>query len=414
MDYPYATRRNPAPFSLLLLLGVLTGVLLDRSGWLPGSAPAAPRDLGHTFDQFWEAWRLVQDHFVDRAAVQPRRMTDGAISGMLASLGDLNHTSYLTAEEFRQLESGLRGELEGIGARMSIRKGRPVIVQTIPHSPARTSGLRAGDVLLEVDGKPTGNLSLQQIVERVRGQAGTSVRLRVLHLGGAQPADLNVPRAKVDVPDVSWQMLPDVPFAHIAIQDFGREADRQLRQILESARQRGAMRLIIDVRGNSGGLKEQAVAITSEFLKQGTVFIEQDAQGKQKNVSVMAGGRATTIPVCVLIDERTASSSEIFAGAIQDYGRGKLVGGTTFGTGTVLQPYRLGDGSAVLLAVAEWLTPKGRQIWHHGITPDVSVTLPDDVQALLPDDQTPLDAAALARSGDKQLLTAIDLMKKLE
>jgi carboxyl-terminal processing protease len=169
--------------------------------------------------------------------------------------------------------------------------------------------------------------------------------------------------------------------------------------------------LLIDQRGNPGGLREQAIAVTSEFLKEGNVFLEQDLHGVQTPVPVKAGGIVTDLPVCVLIDEGTASSAEIFAGAIQDQHRGKLVGTRTFGTGTVLQPFELEDGSAVLLAVSQWLTPSGRKIWHQGITPDIEVTLPDGVGALLPEAAGNLDAATLARSEDRQLLRAIEVLR---
>jgi carboxyl-terminal processing protease len=154
------------------------------------------------------------------------------------------------------------------------------------------------------------------------------------------------------------------------------------------------------------------VAVTSEFLKDGNVFIEQDAEGRRTEVPVQPGGHAVDIPLVVLIDEGTASSGEILAGAIQDHGRGKLVGTRTFGTGTVLQPFPLSDGSAVLLAVTEWLTPNGRQIWHTGISPDVEVALPEGVSILLPETETDLDADALAKSEDAQLLKALSLLKE--
>src|SRR5262249_43537718 len=158
------------------------------------------------------------------------------------------------------------------------------------------------------------------------------------------PQPLDIDRAKVDVPDVAWQMLPGTDIAHVAIQSFGEKAGEQLRAALKKVRRRGARALIVDVRGNLGGLKEQAVAVTSEFLTGGIVFIEQDRDGRRIEVPVKKGGIATEIPICVLIDEGTASSSEIFAGAIQDYKRGKLVGMRTFGTGTVLRPFPLTDG----------------------------------------------------------------------
>jgi carboxyl-terminal processing protease len=339
-------------------------------------------------------------------------MTQGAIEGMLLSLGDVGHTGYLTADEFQNLESGLKGQMEGIGARLTVRNRRPTIVQTMPGSPARAAGLKPGDAILEVNGKSVANLSLQQIVEQVRGPADTEVSLRVAREGRARPLDVKIRRARVEVPDVTWHLLPGTPIAHVAIQNFGSQADTQLRAAVDVARRQGARALLLDVRGNPGGLKEQAVAVTSEFIADGTVFIQQDARGNREDVTAKSGGIATDIPLCLLIDEGSASSAEIFAGAIQDHDRGKLVGTRTFGTGTVIQPFRLSDGSAVLLAVAEWLTPKGRQIWHQGVSPDVEVALPAAATILLPDTEEGMDAAALARSPDKQLLKALDVLKQ--
>jgi carboxyl-terminal processing protease len=224
--------------------------------------------------------------------------------------------------------------------------------------------------------------------------------------------DLSIVRAKVEVADVVWQMLPGVPIAHLAIQEFGQQTHAQLLAVLDQARARQAKALLIDVRGNPGGLKDQAVLVTSEFLKEGNVFIEQDAKGNRTAVPVKPGGTATDIPVCVLIDGGTASAGEIFAGALQDDHRGKLVGTHTFGTGTVLRPFPLSDGSAVLLAVIEWLTPDGRQIWHHGIPPDIEVALPQGATLLLPGDEINLDAATLARSEDTQLLKGLEVLKE--
>ena len=190
----------------------------------------------------------------------------------------------------------------------------------------------------------------------------------------------------MNIPNVSWHLLPGTAISHVAILEFGSQADVQLRTALQEAKGQGAQELIIDVRGNPGGLKDsEAVAVTSEFLQSGNVFLEQDAAGHRTAIAVTGDGLATQIPLCVLIDQGTASSAEIFAGAIQDHQCGQLVGMRTFGTGTVLQPFALSDGAVLLLAVQEWLTPKGRQIWHQGIAPDVEVSLPPGAFLVVPD-----------------------------
>jgi len=441
-------RPSPAALLMLVLCGLAVGVFLERYGLLPGSGPATPADARASFGSFWEAWRLVERFYVDREAVRPQHMTEGAIRGMLASLGDVGHTTFLSPDEYKEMQTALEGKLEGIGARMTVRKNQPTVVETLPDSPARAAGLRPGDVLLEVNGKSVVGMPLDRIVLMVRGPAGTTVRLRVLHAGATKDhdppliaatclgliayplaenavvataallpqaldiEDLVITRAKVEVAVVAWCMVPGHPVAHVAIREFGTNADAQLRDAIEAARQQDAKGLIVDVRGNPGGLKKQAVAVTSEFLKAGEVFIEQDAEGHRKPVPVEPGGVAPEIPLVVLIDEGSASSAEIFAGAIQDHERGKLVGTKTFGTGTVLYPFPLRDGGAVLLAVEEWLTPKGRVIWHKGITPDVEAKLPDQARVLFPEEEARLSPAELARSDDRQFLTALEVLQK--
>jgi carboxyl-terminal processing protease len=401
------------PFSLFVLLSLAfaLGMLVERSPRLFSSDSYQPPGLDKIFAPFWETWHLVQRNFVDRGAVQPQRMTRGAIEGMLFALGDPGHTTYLTHDEFKGMESVLEGRMEGIGARITMRNGQPTIVNTIPGSPARASGLRSGDVILQVDGKPVAGLPQDRLLAMIKGQVGESVRLTISRKGEPKPLTLSVSRAHVEVPDVSWHLLPGGSIAHLAIQSFGKQADEQLRTALKEARDQGARAVVLDVRGNSGGLKDQAVTVTSEFLTQGDVFIEQNAHGERKEIAAKPGGIAPDIPLCVLIDEGTASSAEIFAGALQDHARAKLVGTKTFGTGTVLEPFLLSDGSAVLLAVAEWLTPNGRQIWHHGIAPDISVPQSRDALILTPEAEGGLTVEALAHSDDKQLLKAIEVLK---
>jgi carboxyl-terminal processing protease len=395
----------------LLAAAFAAGILVERSGRLLMPFHYTPPGLERLFAPFWETWHLIEEHYVDRSVVEPHHMTQGAIAGLLASLGDFGHTTYLTHDELEQMEHGLAGQFEGIGARLGIRKRQPIIVHTFPDSPARLGGLRPGDILLEVNARSVTGLPIDRIASLVRGPAGGVVHLRITREGIAGPLDFNITRGKVDVPDVSWHLLPGMPIAHVAIINFGEKAHTQLLSVLSEARSQGVQALLLDLRGNPGGLKDQAVAVTSEFLTEGNVFLEQDAQGNRTAVPVRPGAHAADIPIVVLIDEGTASSAEIFAGAIQDHGRGKLVGTRTFGTGTVLQPFSLSDGSAILLAVTEWLTPNGRQIWHKGITPDVEVASPEGASILMPETEGDLSAADLAKSEDKQLLKALDLLK---
>jgi carboxyl-terminal processing protease len=406
----FDSRSRPVRLYLLLLIAFILGVAAERVGLLPGSSPWTPPSVGKIFRPFWEAWALVQKYYVDRSAVQPVAMTRGAIEGMLNSLGDIGHTTYLTQEELKQMLSALEGHLDGIGARMSMRNNLPTITGTVPDSPARAAGLRPGDVLLAVDGKDVDHLPLDRIGALVRGPEGATVDLRILRKG--ETLDFHITRAKVEIAEVTWHLLPGVPVAHLAIATFGTHVDDQLKSALEQARAQGAKALLIDVRGNPGGLEKKAVTVTSQFLRKGDVFIEQDAEGNRKAIAVEPGGMATDIPLCVLIDSGTASAAEIFAGAIQDHQRGKLVGTKTFGTGTVLRPFELSDGSAILLAVTEWLTPRGRQIWHQGITPDIEEQMPEDASILLPDEEGDLTASALTQSQDKQLLKALEVLHK--
>jgi carboxyl-terminal processing protease len=262
---PQVRRRNRLVIILLIVTAFALGVQVERRGLI--SPWHEPPEVQRTFRPFWETWYLVHEKYIDQSSVNDERMTHGAILGMLASLGDIGHTTYLTKEEVERLQEGLKGELYGIGASLSLRKKRPTIVYTLPNSPARAAGLKPGDVIEQVDGKDIKNLSLQQIVQRVRGPAGSEVHLKVQRSEPPETVDLAIKRARVDVPDVSWQMLQGISIAHVAIRTFGERTDEQLQESLEALKKEGAKGVILDLRGNPGGLKEQAVKVTSEFLK---------------------------------------------------------------------------------------------------------------------------------------------------
>ncbi len=384
--------------------GVYAGYHLNRP---PAACPESP-EVCEQFSVFWEAWELASERFVDPAAPDPAEMTSGAINGMLDSLGDNGHTRFLSADEAQQWEESLRGSFEGIGAYIDVRNGRTIIVAPIEGSPAERAGLRPGDVILAVNGEPTSGWSVDELRTRVRGPSGTSVTLRVLHPGESVPVDVTVVRAQVVVPSVNWALLPN-DVALIRLSSFDDDAGKELREALTDARRQGARALILDLRNNPGGLLDQAIEVASQFLPEGTtVLIEENRAGERKVTAARRGGVALDLPLVVLINESSASSAEIVSGALQAAGRAVLIGETTFGTGTVLTPFRLSDGSRLLLGTQQWLTPDERTIRGQGIEPDEVVALGDEVALLSPGEAAALPAAELRASSDTQLARALE------
>jgi carboxyl-terminal processing protease len=402
--------RTTLAVSLLVLASFLAGVMSSEQGWV-GVQPAKAQASGLELTIFWEAWRLIENRFVDREALDPVRLSYVALQALVEELGDTGHTRFLTPEQASQHASSIDGRFSGIGARLGVDDiGRPIVVKPFFGSPAQAAGLRAGDQLLEVDGEDVTGWTVNQIVDRVRGEAGTTVTLTVLHQGESDPQKIAIRRAEITVPALSWAFVPESKIAFIYLSQFSASANDEVVQAITEAKAQGATGLIIDVRGNPGGLLRQAVAVSSQFLSEGNVLVETDANGNRETFPVNEGGIAPDIPLVVLVDAGSASSSEIFAGALQDHKRGFVVGETTFGTGTVLTPYTLSDGSVLMLGTAEWLTADGRSIRKQGIVPDVAVRLPFDARPLSPEEIEYLTEDALSRSGDLQLLKAIDLL----
>jgi carboxyl-terminal processing protease len=207
-------------------------------------------------------------------------------------------------------------------------------------------------------------------------------------------------------------MLPGTKIAHVRIASFSNNVTSDLIKAIQEVKNQGAKGILLDLRNNPGGLLNEAIGVDSQFLKDGFVLETKDAQGNITKVPVQKGGTATDIPMVVLINQGSASAAEITAGALQDYGRAQLVGQKTFGTGTVLNQFRLPDGSAILLATELWLTPKGRQIWHQGVAPDVVVDLPADVLPSLPETERNMTQSDLTNTKDVQLKKGLDLLQQ--
>jgi carboxyl-terminal processing protease len=349
-----------------------------------GAPESGAPGMATQFQVFWQVWNIVLGNYVDHSKLDAEQMTYGAIRGMLATLDDPGHTRFLTRADYTNAENHLQGRFTGIGVVLTTSSGNVTVQEVYPNSPASLAGMQLGDVITTIDGKATAGMSSDAAATAMRGPRGSTVQLGVRHAGSSTVQTLTLTRSDIQLTSVRWQMLPGTPIADIAISEFNQGTTGSVRTAVTTAKAQGATEFVLDVRGDPGGLLDEAVSVSSLFLPSGKVLIQRDSHGHVQPFNVLPGAVDTADPVIVLIDHGTASAAEIFAAAIHDNQRGRLVGSVTDGTGTVLSTYRLLDGSALLLGTAEWLTPKGQSIWKQGITPDVTVALPAGRQAVTP------------------------------
>lgn len=392
---------------LLLLLGVVWGVALDH--WVSVGLPG--HDAAPDFRLIGQAWGLIHRFYVDGSAKQPTALTYGAISGMVNALGDTGHSRFLSPEMLEEMNELERSSFQGIGAEIQLRAGRVVIVAPMDGSPAQHAGLKPGDVIVQVNGHNVIGQSLEQVVKEVSGPAGTTVALTILTPATSDTRHVTLTRTTISIHNVTWQMIPGSNIADVRIAAFEKGVTDDLRKALTAIKATPASSVVLDLRNNPGGLLGEAVGAASQFLQGGNVLLVRNAKGQQKPVPVDKGGVATEMPVVALVNIGTASGAEIVAGALQDANRATLVGETTFGTGTVLSEFKLSDGSALLLAVEEWLTPDGHVIWHKGIVPNHIVALPSGASPVFPEAIRSMTARQLQDSHDAQLLQAMNLLK---
>jgi carboxyl-terminal processing protease len=343
---------------------------------------------------FWETWDIIHNQFVDQP-VDDLALMRGAIRGMLEALGD-RHTSYMTPEEFMQANEALEGEYEGIGAWVDITGEYVVIISPMRGSPAAEAGLLPNDIIIGIDGEDMTGIPGDLVLRRILGPAGTDVTLTIRR--DTETFDVTITRATIVVPTVEFEMLED-NIAYIGLYNYGERTTEQVRNALQELLAQNPDGLIFDLRGNGGGFLNTAIQVVSEFIADGVVMYEQYGDGDTFTYEAIPGGLATEIPLVVLVDEGTASASEITAGAIQDRGRGPLVGVTTFGKGSVQSWVTLrNNAGGVRVTIARWLTPNGRQISEIGLEPEYIVEM------------TPEDFAA---GRDPQLDKAIEVLKDL-
>ena len=355
---------------IITLLLVASLVLSFVGGCaLSNNAPSSA-DLGRGTVE--EAWDIIFEEYVDRDDLDSNALSQAAIKGMVDELDD-PYTSYLSPQNYQLSTSGLEGKFDGIGAYVGVRDEQLMIIAPIPGSPAAEAGIRAGDVILEVDGNSTQEMSLEEAVLYIRGPKGTSVELLVLHQGETEPEEIEIVRAEIKVPSITFEMKEDI--AYIRIHHFSERSNEELFPVLEEITREEATGIILDLRSNPGGLLDVVVDMTSYFLKEGVVVHVVDNQGKQTSLSVKPQDIIIELPLVALSDNFSASASEVLMGALQDYGRATIAGTRTYGKGSVNTLHPLKDGSGLYITTARWLTPKGRLIEGKGIEPDYQLEL---------------------------------------
>jgi carboxyl-terminal processing protease len=348
----------------------------------------AQRSTPTEFAVFWEAWDLVVEYFVDRDKVDYQAMTYGAIQGMLSTLGDENHTVFFAPDEAQQQASALEGSFEGIGAYVGQEEGQFIIVSPIRGSPADQAGIVAGDIVVAVDGTEISGMAEWEVISLIRGPAGSAVNLSILHEGEARPVEMTIERGWIDIESVLWARIPGTDFAHLQITQFASDTSRELRGALQEiladrSGGRAVTGIMLDLRNNPGGYLQEALRVAYQFLPQGDIILhEQDAKGELITYRVEGAGLAREVQLIVLVNQGSASAAEIVAGALQENGRAKLVGMPTVGTGTVLRPFSLSDGSVLRLGVTNWLTPNHELIKGQGVQPDLVVEQESTVELM--------------------------------
>ena len=361
--------RLPLLLIALSLLVVLAGC--NRVSAV-ATEPIPPGDrLPTELGTVGEAYRILLDEHVDHEVLDPKNLSEGAIRGMLAALED-PHASYLSAEQHSREQEGYRGYFEGIGAQVTLTDAGLTVIAPIPGAPAEEAGIRAGDLILAVDGEDIEGLTLIESVNLIRGPGGTEVTLLVRHVGEFEDVSITVTRGRIPIESTTFRMLED-GIGHLWIYSFSNTTEDEVRRALDELEAANGRGLILDLRNNPGGLLASVISVTDLFLDGGTILYEIDAEGDRNDYDAARRGPATDVPIVVVVNQFSASASEIMAGAIQTSGRATVVGTSTFGKGSVNIARELSDGSAIYFTIRRWYLSDGTQIEGEGVTPDIEI-----------------------------------------
>jgi carboxyl-terminal processing protease len=331
------------------------------------------------FGLFWDVWDLVKEKYVDHDNLKAEDMIYGAINGMLAATGD-PYTIFLDPEDSAALTEELRGSFEGIGAEVGVKDGIITIITPLDQSPAQKAGLRAGDKVVKIEGESTSDMTIDEAVDKMRGPKNTELHMTIFRTSddSTDTQEITIVRDIIELDSVRVEYIDDI--AHVRILQFGDDTITEFNRAIAEIMSKGSKGLIVDVRNNPGGILQTVTVIASKFLpSNAVVVIEEDAQDRRKNIYTSGAHPFVDIPIVVLINEGSASASQILAGALRDNRDDVvLIGKTSFGKGSVQELIPTSASTSAKITVAKWLTPSGEQINEKGIAPDEEVEYTDD------------------------------------
>ncbi len=374
---------NQAKKFILLLfvfsLGFFSGSFLQKQFGDLKEAQEIEKTSKIDLSLFWEALDKLEKKFINKDKIDYQKLLYGAISGMISALGD-PYTTFLDPQETKMFLEDVSGEFEGVGMEVGIRDGLPTVIAPLEGTPAFKAGLKPGDKILAIDQVPTNNMSLEEVVKRIRGPKGTRVTLTILREGWSVPKDFQIRRDRIKIPALRFEMK-EGDIAYVKIYNFSSLLDYEFRKLALKLYQQKVDKIILDLRNNPGGYFRVAVNLAGWFIDRGKLIaIERFGDGRENLYKSPGPARLKYTKVVVLINQGSASASEILAGALRYYTKAKLVGERSFGKGSVQEMIRLKDGSALKVTIAHWLTPDGTLIEGKGLKPDVEVKNLEDSQ----------------------------------
>lgn len=345
------------------------------------SNETAPSKQNVDFKLFWQVWDLVSSEYVDKKAIDPQKMFYGAVQGMVAAVGD-PYTVFLPPQEQKSVSEEINGSFEGVGIQLGYDKDkRLAVIAPVKDTPADKAGILAGDLIVKIADKDAGGLSLPEAVNLIRGPKGSSIALEIYHEGDAKTKTVELKRDTIVVKSAEYEGKTSPQGKRVAVIKLSRFGERtfdEWNKAVSEALASAPQAVILDLRNNPGGLLDGAVFIGSEFIRSGDIVLQENAKGERSPYKVNRTGKLLDVPLIVMINKGSASASEIVAGAVQDTKRGKLLGETSFGKGTIQESQDLPEKTGIHITTAKWLTPLGRWIHQKGLEPDIKVELTED------------------------------------